>query len=106
MIFRSVHFTVRFIGRIILSPRASAITGWQGLFVWRRALFDKRTPTIAKGLFWFGVLWAVAGGLDRPLGWIVDVVLVVGPIWLAIKIVPLIVVSDAREAVARRSDSR
>ena len=110
MIFRSVHFMVRFIGRIILSPRASAINAWQGLFVWRRALFDRRTPTVAKGLFWFGVAWALMPfdplQLEQPLGWMVDGVLVVGPIVLAINIVPPADVAEAREVVRRGRDSR
>jgi hypothetical protein len=108
--FRLVRFMVRFIGRIILSPRATALRTWRGIFVWWRVMRDSRTPTLAKVLFWLGPLWALKPfdplGIEQPLGWIVDGLLVVGPIVLAVKIVPLIVVSDAREAVAKRSDPR
>jgi uncharacterized membrane protein YkvA (DUF1232 family) len=74
------------------------------LAVWRHVLRDNRTPRFAKGLLWFGVAYALIPFDLIPdfipvLGWVDDLLFVAVPIAIAIKIVPRVIVAEAREAV-------
>jgi uncharacterized membrane protein YkvA (DUF1232 family) len=75
------------------------------LNVWRHVLRDSHTPRLTKGLLWFGMAYALIPFDLIPdfipvLGWLDDLLFVAVPIAIAIKIVPRVIVAEARKSIA------